>query len=70
MDKTEGDSAPNDELHRFTSEGSGNTIGSLSSISLDKPHEELNLMQFNTTNNNNSIPNISGVKQIETGFHF
>ncbi|CAG2170263.1 unnamed protein product [Oppiella nova] len=70
LDKNDSECMANDELHKFTSEGSGNTTGSLSSISMDKCQEEYNLMQFNTKDNNNSIGTITRVKHIETGLHF
>lgn len=42
MQKTEIESPADDELNIFESEGSGNTVGSLSSLSLHKPKDQLN----------------------------
>ena len=74
LDKTETEQlGANDEVHKFTAEGSGNTTCSLSDVSfekLEKCYENYGLMQFNANDNNNSTQDKSCFKHKETGFDF
>lgn len=63
IDKSETESPPHDELHKFASEGSGNTASSLSSISSEKSPPNVNLIELNAKTNNNTIGEFSEITE-------